>query len=132
MPFLTLAASLVIVVGGWALWPRAPRPAVPSPATIAAVEPVAKAAPPSRPDTTANALVRVQRVRAASASAQELMSEAEHGWNARAVPALRGPSAIALAPLDQSGVTIGPMDIQPLVTEPLTIKSIGAGREILK
>jgi hypothetical protein len=134
MPLVTFAASVVIVVGAWALWPRTARPNETPPIAIARTEPAiapldtrALAA-----SGAADGVVRVQRVSGTRRTAPEAMSDAELAWNERAVPALPGPAALTIDPLDHPGVTIAPIEIHPLVTEPLAIKAIGAGSEILK
>jgi hypothetical protein len=136
MPLLTVAASVVIAVGAWALWPPASRPVAtnvtPGVATIAAAP--ARTAPDTRATTTVEPRAHVERVRTSQPPAEPRMTEVEtawHAWNERAVPALSGPSALTIDSLDHSGVSIAPIDIRPLVTEPLTIRSIG-GAETLK
>jgi hypothetical protein len=122
----------VIVVGIWTLRPPASRPAATSVATIAA--PPASIAPETRPTTAVEPHVRVQRVRASQPPEEPRVTEVEaawHSWNERAVPALSGPSALTIDALDHAGVSIAPIDIRPIITEPLTIRSIG-GIEILK
>ena len=129
-PLLTFAASLAILAGTWTLWPRAAPPTAPAPVTLARTEPAGPASEHAL--QTAAPALRVQRVSVANRPAPEVMSEAERAWHERAVPALAGPTALAIDPIEHTGTTIAPIEIQPLVTEPLLIKSIGAGREILK
>src|SRR5262249_22750067 len=117
MPLLTLAASVVIAVGTSALWPHAARSVTPNIATIASAPPAAvTAATPTRTAETPD--VRVTRVQGAEPSPEAVMTEAEVAWRERALPALSGPSAIAIASLDsdRAGGSIAPIDIQPLVT----------------